>query len=1145
MLGAQLDYKTRTLTLQNIKIPFFLEINNQKVYRSVTNPHYLEIPVTIDEGDVLIPPIKISNDLVIPECISCAHEGICKIPNPFEITEVNFTERISVTPTEYVHVESPSMTEPNNLPKISELIRVGHLNEEEKKEILHLCTKYKDVFYYENTDLTFNNKVKHKIRVTTEQPIYVKSFRHPKSMQEEIQKQIQKLLDNKIIRPSISPYSAPVWIVPKKMDASGQKKYRMVIDYRKLNEHTIEDKYPLPRIDEILDNLGRCTYFTTLDLAQGFHQIEMDPDSIEKTAFTVNNGHYEYLRMPFGLKNAPATFQRMMDEVLKEYLYKFCFVYMDDVVIFSKSLQEHLQHIKLIFQRLKEVNLKIQLDKSEFLCKEVAFLGHVITPEGIKPNPSKIEAVLKYPVPKTIKEIKSFLGLVGYYRRFISGFAKLTAPMTKCLRKGTRINIDDPDYKECFELCKELLTNAPILKYPDFEKPFKLTTDASNISIGGVLSQCNQPIGYYSRTLNSAEKNYSTIEKELLAILDCTKHFRPYLYGRKFIIETDHNPLVWLYKIKEPNSRLVRWKLKLEEFDFDIIYKKGKENKVADALSRIEINTKEISTIANNDNLDTLSIVPNINEDIPELTLQEMDEIIENLGSDKNSSDPSDPEDNIPLSELINKALEEHQITEPIVQQNIEPSESGDTQHSVSEEDDGKILPIVEYPVNHFQNRIILYFGNNYEIRLKRPFKRNHYSVFLRKQNILFDINAMMKEILRPDITYGIYSKEPFLIDSFRKISKTFLNNQVKLFIATKFTADIVNEEDQQSIVSKYHDETHTGINETYNHLKTKYFWPNMKSIITNEINKCELCLQAKYERNPYNVKFQGPLLARKPFDTLFIDTFSFQNCKFLTIIDSFSRYAQAYYVKDGTAITILNKLRHYFSHHNYPKKIVSDEGREFFNKTLKEFCQLHKIELHYTTINNPNSNSPIERFHSTLVEKLRILRLKSSNETPQNQMISAVLIYNQSIHSSTGFSPFSLLYGPYENEIDIDLNLTIYEEYNNKRKNEIIPFLDQIYNKNKEKAQKILDNRNINKIDPPEINSDVAFARKNKPGKTDPLYEKVVITNKTNNKISGKSVKGKITNSHLRNIKRLRKPFSLQVPRDPDPIPSTSSNTN
>lgn len=250
--------------------------------------------------------------------------------------------------------------------------------------------------------------------------------------------------------------------------------------------------------------------------------------------------------------------------------------------------------------------MKIQPDKSEFLCKEVAFLGHVITAEGIKPNPTKIEAIQRYPIPKTQKEIKAFLGLVGYYRRFIKNFSKITFPLTKCLRKSSEINPDNGEYKSAFLKCKELITNSPILVYPDFSKRFKLTTDASNIAIGSVLSQNDHPIAYYSRTLNTAERNYSTIEKELLAIVDSTKHFRPYLYGQKFTIETDHNPLVWLSKIKEPNSRLTRWKLKLGEFQFEIKYKKGKENVVADALSRVELNTHEtddaISTSPNVDN---------------------------------------------------------------------------------------------------------------------------------------------------------------------------------------------------------------------------------------------------------------------------------------------------------------------------------------------------------------------------------------------------------------------------------------------------------------------------------------------------------------------------------------------------------------
>lgn len=372
------------------------------------------------------------------------------------------------------------------------------------------------------------------------------------------------------------------------------------------------------------------------------------------------------------------------------------------------------------------------------------------------------------------------------------------------------------------------------------------------------------------------------------------------------------------------------------------------------------------------------------------------------------------------------------------------------------------------------------------------------------------------------------------------------MNQTAKFVISHQLHQDVIDNEIQKDIITKYHDETHNGINETYQNLKQKYFWPNMKSMITNEINKCELCLKSKYERNPCNIKMAGPLLAKQPFDTLYIDTFSFQNSKFLTIIDSFSRYAQAYYVKDGTGLTVLNKLRHYFSHHNFPLKIVCDEGKEFHNKTFTEFCKLHKIELHFTTINNPSSNSPIEGLHSTLLEKLRILRLKEANETPQNQMISAVLIYNQSIHFSTCYSPFAILYGPYEHEIDIDLDMTIYEQYNSKRKNELLPFIDRIYKKNLDKEQKNLDKRNERKIDPLEIITDTIYIQKNKPRKTDPLYDKIRVTNVDNAKVEGISEKKRITNSNIKKVKRIRKCVPFQIANDDvDPGPSTSGTTN
>lgn len=1068
---------------------------------------YLTIPVTIEHGDVLLPEININKELTTPESIVRADNGYCTIPVEGNV-DINFTERVPVIP-----LYETDMLEPPRLKtkvNIAQLMRTSHLNPEEKHQLTDLCKKYHDIFYNDKCDLTFTNVIKHKIRTTEDSPVYVKSFRHPHAMREEINNQIQKLLNDKIIRPSISPYSAPVWIVPKKLDASGKRKFRMVIDYRKLNEKTIEDKYPLPRIDEILDNLGKCCYFSTLDLAQGFHQIEMDPGSVEKTAFTVNNGHYEYLRMPFGLKNSPHTFQRVMDNVLKEFLHKFCFVYMDDIVCFSKSLEEHLQHLRKIFGKLREYNLKVQLDKSEFLRKEVAFLGHIITQHGIKPNPAKIEAIEKYPLPVNTKQIKSFLGLIGYYRKFIANFSRIVAPLVKCLRKGEKIDTNDPDFIQAFHTCKELLTNAPILAYPDFSKPFKLTTDASNVAIGSVLSQNNRPIAYYSRTLNSAERNYSTIEKELLAILDSTKHFRPYLFGQKFTIETDHNPLVWLYKIKEPNSRLIRWKLKLEEFDFTIIYKKGKENVVADALSRVEIHFNEPD--------DDISMIPNI-EELPDI----MD-----------------------IDEIINSQVEPNQELLDIISELEPPPDTIDTIHS-TQEDNGKNIPISERPVNVFPNRIIINSGDYYKRRISRPFNKNTHFVTINKSNIEQDLTDFIRDTLQPNQTYGIY----FIDDNIRKpfidLCKTILNYSMKIFISNTYCKDVTDPDIQKSVVSDYHDDTHNGIIETLNKLKDKFYWPQMKTTITDIINTCELCLKSKYERHPYNPKFSGPLLAKRPFEIIHLDTFSFQNSKFLTVIDLFSRYAQAYLMKDGTGLTVLNKLRHYFAHHNVPGKIVCDEGKEFKNKTFIEFCKLNKVELHYTTVNNPCSNSPIERFHSTILEKLRILRLKNPKDLPSNLMTTAVLIYNQSIHSSTGFAPFHLLYGPYERLIEFDIEMPIFEQYNEKRKQEILPFYDHVYNKNKEKANKILEKHNTNRDDPINLEGKEVYVERNKPRKTDPPFEKITVTEQDQHKIAGQTSKSRPTTAHVRTMKRLRQqPSSLQAPPDnneDDPGPSHRQN--
>jgi hypothetical protein len=392
-------------------------------------------------------------------------------------------------------------------------------------------------------------------------------------------------------------------VVPKKIDASGKKKWRICVDFRKLNEITIGDSYPLPNIQDILDKLGRARYFTALDCASGYLQVPIAEGDRHKTAFSTANGHYEFKRMPFGLKSAPSTFQRMMNNVLSELIGDRCLVYMDDILIIGETLKEHNTKLRAVFQKLREFNLKIEPDKCEFLKEELNYLGHIVTPEGVIPDGNKIKAVVEFPTPKTQKDIRSFLGLAGYYRKFIVDFSAIARPLTDLLKKENEWKWLEQE-QASFDLLKFKLTNTPLLQYPDFNKPFILTTDASGYAIGAILSQGklgqDKPIAYASRTLNKAELNYATVEKELLAIVWSCKHFRPYLLGRKFQIVTDHKGLIWIFNVKDPSSRLMRWKLLLEEYDYEIQYRAGVRNCNADSLSRypvqcLNVNVEEIT----------------------------------------------------------------------------------------------------------------------------------------------------------------------------------------------------------------------------------------------------------------------------------------------------------------------------------------------------------------------------------------------------------------------------------------------------------------------------------------------------------------------------------------------------------------------
>ena len=393
-----------------------------------------------------------------------------------------------------------------------------------------------------------------------------------------------------VIEPAQSEWASPVVLVPKP-DGT----LRFCVDYRRLNAITVRDTYPLPRMDECIDSLGEANVFTTLDCNSGYWQIPVAAKDQDKTTFTCHEATYRYKRMPFGLTNAPATFQRTLDITLSAFKWKSCLVYLDDVIVFSRDLKSHFTHVEAILETLSETGITLKLAKCRFFTDTVKYLGHVIRPGTLEVDEVATAALTKAKPPKTQTELRSFLGLCNVYRRFVPNYSHVAAPLNAFLKKGQPARLPQDLGEEATNAFDELVKRIiapPVLALPREGLPYEFDTDASDYQVGAALFQVHpygerKPIGFWSRSLLPAEKNYSTTEKECLTVVWALRTLRPYLQGEKFTVHSDQASWRWLLTIAEPSGRLMRWRLRLSEFDFQILYKKGKLNTQADALSRL------------------------------------------------------------------------------------------------------------------------------------------------------------------------------------------------------------------------------------------------------------------------------------------------------------------------------------------------------------------------------------------------------------------------------------------------------------------------------------------------------------------------------------------------------------------------------
>ena len=466
--------------------------------------------------------------------------------------------------------------------------------EKQQQRARDVIKTYSFLFAMGTLDLGKTNLVKHKIELTDYMPIKDRYHRIPPHQYEEVRKHLKEMLDVGAIRRSNSPWASPVVLVRKK-DGS----LRFCIDLRKLNARTIKDAYSLPRIEDALDSLNGACIFTSLDFKSGYLQVELDESSIPLTAFTVGPlGFYECVRMPFGLTNAPATFQRLMESCLGELHLEWCIIYLDDIIIFSKNPDDHLTRLEGVFEHLAKAGLKLKPSKCEFFRSSLKYLGHIVSKNGIATDPRKVKAILEWPKPKTVTEVRSFTGFTNYYRRFIKGYAKVASPLHELTsgengkKKHSKVQWTER-CQESFDSLKKICSESPVLAYADYAKPFVLHTDASTTGLGAVLYQKQEDgkervIAYASRTLNRAERNYDAHKLEFLALKwAVTDRFHEYLYGATFEVFTDNNPLTYILSTAKLDAMGHRWVASLGPYNFKLNYKPGKLNTDTDSLSRI------------------------------------------------------------------------------------------------------------------------------------------------------------------------------------------------------------------------------------------------------------------------------------------------------------------------------------------------------------------------------------------------------------------------------------------------------------------------------------------------------------------------------------------------------------------------------
>ena len=621
--------------------PTFEDQRAVMIARMVIDPHRKEIPVRIANTSSL--PVKLKKGYLVGEVQAIEHLVDIANEHDTDDEQINLNtiseEKNSHTPADQVNHEYLNKSDMQFLRKQAKTVDIykinrtvtstvipteategnlvngdevpGHLRQlfeetctelegpDQKLELAKVLRRYENAFAKNKMDLGTCSLTKHQIDTCGAAPIRQPYRRMPKAFEGEEETYLKQQIEAGVVVPSTSSWASPVALVRKK-DGS----VRFCVEYRRLNEVTVKDAYPLPRIDMVLDCLSSARLFSTVDLQSGYWQLEMHPKDRHKTAFITKYGLFEYSKLPFGLCNAPGTFQRCMELIFQGLQWKTVLIYLDDIIVFSSRFDEHMQRLGEVQNHLQKAGLKLKPSKCALLKKQVLYLGHVVSPEGLSPNPELVQAVRAWETPKCVRHVQQFLGLCNYYRRFIKDFSEIASPISQLTRKDKQFEWTE-ECKAAFQNLKDILCTSPVLAYPKEGSPYVLDTDASDVGIGAVLSQEQdgeeRVIAYASKKLDRQQQRYCVTRRELLAVVTFVHQFRHYLLGRKFLLRTDHNSLRWMFGFKDPQGQMARWLEVLSQYNFDIMHREGRKHQNADALSR-QSESSEISCPAYNRN---------------------------------------------------------------------------------------------------------------------------------------------------------------------------------------------------------------------------------------------------------------------------------------------------------------------------------------------------------------------------------------------------------------------------------------------------------------------------------------------------------------------------------------------------------------